>query len=220
MRRFTRSQPNAQAISTSDQALPARDSAAETPPAGEQSNISQRLVIGMPKAINRHFFLNKLEKEWESRWGPKGEYEKKYKTRSKADVFPRSMLSDLLKSNPTSLVTAYKQGAPILWLARHQPYALKDSQGDLTRLLKVTHGGFGWDAVPAEICKLTQLQEVNFSGSGVKFVPASIGNLTQLRMLDLSRSGGFFRNYLWLPKTIGELPQLRELYLGDCKIAV
>ncbi|WP_414691364.1 leucine-rich repeat domain-containing protein [Noviherbaspirillum sp.] len=136
----------------------------------------QRRVLGMnmPETINRHHFLNQLEKDWKT-------------IKEDREAFPRDMLSDLLKFNWTSLITAYRHDIPVAWLARYAPDSRQDWQGSLTRLQVLDLSGNQLSTVPRGIEYLAEFRELNFNGNRLTSLPPKIGDLKQLRRLTLWR---------------------------------
>ncbi len=151
----------------------------------------------MPEAIKRHYFLNQLEKDWKT-------------IEENREAFPREMLSDLLKSNWTSLITAYRHDVPIAWLARYAPESLQDCQGDLTRLQVLDLSGNQLSTVPRGIEYLAEVRELNLNGNRLTSLPPKIGDLKQLRRLTLWRN-----DLITLSDDIQDLTHLEKLDLTD-----
>ncbi len=151
----------------------------------------------MPEAIKRHYFLNQLEKDWKA-------------IDENREAFPREMLSDLLKSNWTTLTTAYRHRLPIAWLARYAPESLQDCQGDVTLLQVLDLSGNQLSTVPRGIEYLAEVRELNLNGNRLADLPPNIGDLKGLRRLTLWRN-----QLITLPDEIKDLPLLEKLDLTD-----
>lgn len=96
--------------------------------------------------------------------------------------------------------------------------SLPDSIGKLRCLSDLNLLGSGITQIPGEIEGLVELRHLCLRDTRIKQLPDSIGRLKSLCTLDLS----FFlievnSNQLELPKTIGMLEKLEELYLANCE---
>lgn len=71
--------------------------------------------------------------------------------------------------------------------------------------------------LPASIGNLASLRKLDLSNTGITGLPESIGKLTSLCTLELSCNPiAKIRDRWELPKAIGMLDKLEELYLGEC----
>ncbi len=188
--------------------------------------------MNMPEAINRHHFLNKLDKEW-----------KAIRTDNKyvKEKFPRQTFSDDLKSDPEHLVTAHKQGVPITLLGLAFPHRLENilqdihdissrcQKIDLSSKLKTVPAEIGnfpglkrldlrnnkLDKIPPEIGNLRSLEELDLGSNELASIPPEFGNLKNLRKLRLSAN-----NFSDLPPALEEMTQLKELNIAHNQITV
>ncbi len=138
----------------------------------------------------------------------------------KVDNTEHFLFTNHLESLPSNI--SYLQDLDSLFLSGNNLSKLPSSFSELKQLKYLDLSWNKFISFPNEILENTNLRYLNLAINHVKSIPESIDKLTALEYLNLS--GDFFVNYKLkikaLPISIGNLKELKELYLADNVIEI